>query len=291
MKELNQITVIGLGLLGGSIGLTIRRCFPKAKVIGHTHRQTTRKKARKAEIVDEVCDRLEESVSNSELVILATPVCTFENIFSEIADALPKGCIVTDVGSTKVLAHKWAEKTLPGNTQYIGSHPIAGSEQRGLEFARDDLFEKAICILTTKPNTKRNDLQTLKNFWAKLGCLVKTMTPEKHDKVFADISHIPHITAASLVNANDSKTLKFAGKGFIDTSRIASGPPNIWSDIIITNAQNNVKGIDKIIKGLKNIKNAIKNNDKKQIEELLKNARRKRAVLINYKMKQRELLP
>ncbi len=291
MKELNQITVIGLGLLGGSIGLTIRRCFQNTKVIGHTHRATTRKKARKAEIVDEVCDRLKESVSNSELVILATPICTFENIFSKIADALPNGCIVTDVGSTKVLPHKWAEKTLLGNTQYIGSHPIAGSEQRGLEFARDDLFEKAICILTTKPNTERNDLHKLKNFWMKLGCLVKTMTPEKHDKVFADISHIPHITAASLINANDSKTLKFAGKGFIDTSRIASGPPNIWSDIIITNAQNNVKGIDKIIKELKNIKNAIKNNDKKQIEKLLKNARRKRAALINYKMKQRELLP
>lgn len=290
MKDLKQITVIGLGLLGGSISLTIQRCFPKTKVFGYTHRERTRKKARKAGISQKVFDNLKKSVSDADLVVVATPVCTFENIFTRIANAVKKGCIVTDVGSTKVLPHKWAKKTLPDTVYYIGSHPIAGSEQRGLEFARDDLFEKALCILTSEKGTKRESLQVLKDFWAKIGCTIKTLSPERHDKIFAEISHLPHITAAALINANDSKTLKFAGKGFMDTSRVASGPANIWSDIFVTNKRNSSKAIDMLIAELKRFKKAIKADDKKQIENILKKAGSKRANLINYKMKQRELL-
>jgi prephenate dehydrogenase len=230
------------------------------------------------------------SVSNADLVILATPIGTFEKIFGEISDALPAGCIVTDVGSTKVLPHQWAAKKLPERVHYVGSHPIAGSEQRGVEFARDDLFERAICILTTTKKTNRQAVQSLRRFWSRLGCSVKLMGPAEHDRILANVSHLPHITAAALINASSVKELTFAGKGFIDTSRIASGPANIWADVLATNANNATRSIDRITAELGKLKKAIKNGDKKQIEKLLKAARSKRSALIKYKIKKKELI-
>ena len=290
MRDLRQITVIGLGLLGGSITLAVLRSLPKVKVVGYTHRPATRRKARQLAVASEIVDDIRQSVSDADLVILATPICTFERIFSEIGDALPSGCIVTDVGSTKVLPHRWAAKQLPKTVYYVGSHPITGSEQRGVEFARDDLFDRAACILTTTKKTNHQAVQTLKRFWSELGCCIKLMTPAEHDRIFANVSHLPHIVAVALMNASNSEELKFAGKGFLDTSRIASGPANIWADVLLTNAKNSTRDIDKIIVELAKLKKAIKSEDKKQIEKLLEAARNKRIALINYKIKKKELL-
>ena len=290
MKDLRQISVIGLGLLGGSITLRILRSLPGVKAIGYTHRPSTRAKARKLAVATEIVDDMHESVSGADLVILATPIYTFEQIFSGICDALPAGCIITDVGSTKVLPHRWAAKKLPKTLHYVGSHPIAGSEQRGIEFARDDLFDQTICILTTTKKSNRRAVQTLKRFWSDLGCSVKLMTPASHDRTFANISHLPHTAAAALLNSNSSKELKYAGKGFIDSTRIASGPANIWADVLLTNAGNSTKGIDRIIGELLKIKKAIKNQNKQQIENLLQAARKKRSKMINYKINNKELI-
>ncbi|GAI23710.1 unnamed protein product, partial [marine sediment metagenome] len=142
---------------------------------------------------------------------------------------------------------------------------------------------------TTK-KTNRRAVQTLKRFWSDLGCCVKLMTPTEHDRIFANISHLPHVAAAALINSNSSEELKFAGKGFIDTSRIASGPANIWADVLLTNADNTIKGIDKIIAELLKLKKAIKNQNKQQIENLLEAARKKRSALINYKINKKELI-
>jgi len=290
MKDLKQLSVIGLGLLGGSVSLAVLRSFARVKVIGYSHRPSTRNKARKLTVSTDIVESLKSSVACADLVILATPIITFEKIFIEITDSLPNGCIVTDVGSTKILPHRWAAKNLPNGVHYIGSHPIAGSEQRGIEFARDDLFEGAMCILTTTKKTDPQPLQTLKSFWSKLGCSIKIMTPVEHDRIFAHVSHLPHITAAALLNANNKEELKYAGKGFIDTSRIASGPANIWSDVLLTNINNMTKSIDKIIAELMKIKTAIQKENKQQIEQLLEKARTKRANLIKYKYKQKELI-
>ena len=290
MKELKQITVIGLGLLGGSITLAALRVFPGVKVVGYTHRASTRRKAKRLAVATEVTDDIRGSVAEADIVILATPICTFERDFGEIRGALPAGCIVTDVGSTKGLVHRWAEKILPKNVYYVGSHPIAGSEQRGVEFARDDLFEKALCILTTTPKTSRKAVGTLRRFWTAIGCTITIMRPVQHDRILAQVSHLPHITAVSLVNANNIEDLKFAGKGFIDTTRIASGPANIWVDVLLTNANNITKGIDKITAELGKMKAAIKNGDGKQVEKLLEAARNKRNKMIAYKMKNKEII-
>ena len=290
MKDLKRIAVIGLGLLGGSIVLAVSRIWPGVRTTGYTHRPGTRRKARRLLTAARIVDDIKESVSAADLVIIATPIYSFEEIFQTIGGSLRRGCIVTDVGSTKVLPHRWAAKYLPKSVYYVGSHPIAGSEQRGVEFARDDLFERAACILTKTKNTRNASLQVLKRFWSSLGCCVKLMTPTEHDRVFANISHLPHITAAALINASKTEELKFAGQGFIDTSRIASGPASIWADVLATNAKNTVKGIERIISELEKLKSAINSEDKKEIERLLEAARNKRAALIKYKMKREEII-
>jgi prephenate dehydrogenase len=173
---------------------------------------------------------------------------------------------------------------------YVGSHPIAGSERRGVEYARDDLFDRAMCVLTTTEKTNGQALQILKRFWSELGCFVKIMAPAEHDRIFANVSHLPHMIAAALINANSSKDLEFAGKGFMDTSRVASGPANIWADVLLTNTKNISRGIDKVIAELTKLKEAIKGENKREIEKLLEKARDKRAELINYKIKKREII-
>jgi prephenate dehydrogenase len=290
MKHLRKITVIGLGLLGGSVGLAVSRALTGVKTAGFSHRASTRAKARRLKVVDEVFDDIKASVKDADLVILATPIGNFEETFRQIANAIPAGCIVTDVGSTKLMPHRWADKCLPKNVHYVGSHPIAGSEQRGVESSRDDLFDKTLCILTTTKTTNRRSLQIVKEFWSALGCFVKIMTPVLHDRIFADVSHLPHITAAALVNASDAEELKFAGKGFMDSSRIASGPSNIWADVLMTNAQNTVRGIDRLIAELTKLKKAIRSGNRKRIEKLLETARTKRSKLVKYKMNRKELI-
>lgn len=290
VKDLRQITVVGLGLLGGSISLAVLRSFPRVKVIGYAHRASTRALARELAVATEVTGSLTAAVADSDLVILATPIGVFKAVFDEIADVLPGGCIVTDVGSTKVLPHRWADEALPKGVHYVGSHPIAGSEQRGIEFARDDLFDRAICILTTTKKSNQQVVDTLSGFWSELGCILQTMTPAEHDRVFANVSHLPHITAVALTNSNNNEDLKFCGKGFMDSSRIASSSADIWADVLLTNAKNVTRGISKVISELNRLREAIEKGNKKQIEALLEKARVKRAALIEHKLKNKEIL-
>jgi prephenate dehydrogenase len=279
-----------MGLLGASITSAILRSLSHAKSVGFSHRASTRKKASQFGVASEIVDTMTDCVCDADIVILATPICTFEHLFKEMAADLRPGTIVTDVGSTKTLPHKWAQKHLPSGVHYVGSHPIAGSEKRGVEFARDDLLFGAKCIVTKTPKTNLSAVRKVKKLWSDLGCFVKVMTPAEHDRTFAAVSHVPHITAAALVNATGDDQMKFAGTGFMDTSRIASGPENIWADILTTNSPNCVRGIDRVIKQLEKLKAAIAAKDEKKIVKLLGDARSKRADLIKHKMKSKELL-
>jgi prephenate dehydrogenase len=290
MKELRNISVVGLGLLGGSIALAARQRLPGTRVIGYSHRASTRTRARDLGIGTEIADDLAEAVGSADLVILATPIFTFEKYFVEISACVPAGCIVTDVGSTKVMPHRWAEAQLDRRVHYVGSHPVAGSEQRGVEFARDDLFCQARCILTTTPASYHDAVRLLRTFWSALGCSVSVMDPDAHDRVFANISHLPHVLAAGLVNASDGDDMKFAGKGFLDSTRIASGPPSIWTDVLLANGENIAAGIDRILSELSTLRTAIRGGDRQEIERLLDAAQRKRAALIKYKIRKKELL-
>jgi prephenate dehydrogenase len=289
VKNLRQVAVIGLGLLGGSVALAVRQRLAGTAVVGYSHRPSTRRRAQALGVVAEAPGNLRAAVAAADLVVLATPIFTFERYFTDLSELVPPDCIVTDVGSTKVLPHLWAQQSLARPGRYVGSHPVAGSEQRGVEFARDDLFDRARCILTTLPGTNRPAVKTLKDFWSALGCSVRVMTPTEHDRVFANISHLPHVIAAGLVNASDDQELLFAGQGFLDSTRIASGPATVWTDVLLANRENLAGAIDRAIAELAKLRTAIEQGRREQIEQLLEAARRKRAKLVQYKIRKKEL--
>ena len=290
MQQLRNISVVGLGLLGGSIALAARQRLPGIRVIGYSHRAPTRAKARDLGVGTEIVDDLAAAVGAADLVILATPIFTFEEYFAQIARHVCARCIVTDVGSTKLMPHQWAERQLDKRARYVGSHPVAGSEQKGVEFARDDLFYQARCILTATQTTDRAAVKSLKTFWSALGCSIQVMDPVEHDRIFANISHVPHVLAAGLVNASDGDDMKFAGKGFLDSTRIASGPPTVWTDVLMANSENIANGIDRTITELQRLQKAIRSNAREEIERLLAAAQEKRSALVKYKIRRKELL-
>jgi prephenate dehydrogenase len=290
MKELRNISVVGLGLLGGSIALAARQRLPAIRVIGYSHRPSTRAKAADLGVATEIAADLAGAVQGADLVILATPIFTFEKYFADISPHVRQGCIVTDVGSTKVMPHRWAERRLTGQAYYVGSHPIAGSEQRGIEFARDDLFDRARCVLTATAATRRGAIRALRAFWSTLGCSIQVMDPVQHDRIVANISHVPHVLAAGLVNASDGDDMKFAGNGFLDSTRIASGPPTVWTDVLLANHQNIADGLGRVIAELTKLRKAVRSRRRQEIERLLDAAQKKRAALVNYKIRKKELL-
>jgi len=290
LNGLQKISVIGMGVLGASLTMACLRAFPKVFTVGYSHRASTRHKSRQLNVANQIAETLEEAVCDADIVILATPILTFETYFGQIAPFLKPGASVTDGGSTKALVHQWADKNLPRNVYYVGSHPIAGSEKRGVEYARDDLLTSARCILTHTVKTNTHAIRLLRQFWSELGCNVVTLDPKKHDRIFGLISHLPHVLAAALINSSDFEDMKFAGKGFIDTSRIASGPADVWMDIVLTNHHNIVKGLDRVIRQLNMMKKAISAQNSDKVNQLLESARAKREKLIAYKLKKRELL-
>lgn len=275
-KDLDTIAILGLGLLGGSLAKAVREHMPKTRLVGFAHRPSTRRKAKAVGLVDLVTGEVRQAVSAAQLVVLATPVCTFELLFEQMARALRPGTVVTDVGSTKVQVHKWAELYLPKSVHFVGSHPMAGSEQRGLEAARPDLFLGAACFITTGRRVQEDKVMVVRQLWEKLGCNVLELTPSVHDRIVAAISHVPQAVAVALVNATSQQYIQFAAKGFRDTTRIASGPASVWTDIFLTNHKNTALGIGRVIRQLDLLRKAIAVRDRMRIERILNSARQRR---------------
>ncbi len=178
---------------------------------------------------------LVDAVDGADLVILCTPVGLFRQILTDIAPALGTGVIVTDVGSTKRSVVRDAVEILPKHAKFVGSHPMAGSEKRGIEFARADLFTGARCILTPDASTDVDALASVDAFWRGLGMKIAKLPPDDHDRLVSDISHLPHAIAASLVMMQLDAALPLAGKGFLDATRIAGGDGALWRDIFLDN--------------------------------------------------------
>ena len=233
-----RMSILGVGLLGGSIGLAARARLSGCKIIGYGHRRSTIDEALKVGAIDEGYDQLAPAVLNAVLVILCTPVGLFRPILAELAPLLSPHAIVTDVGSTKRSIVAAAEELLPVPARFVGSHPMAGSEKRGVEFARADLYEGALCILTPTSNTDPAALQQVESFWSALGMRTCRISPEEHDRRLADVSHLPHALAAALVAIQDENSVKLAGKGFHDMTRIAAGDGHLWRDILLDNRDN-----------------------------------------------------
>jgi prephenate dehydrogenase len=233
-----RISILGVGLLGGSIGMAVKANASDVQIIGYGHRRESLDKAIEMGAIDGGETDLAAAVAAAELVVLCTPVGTFPMLMRELGQHLADGAIVTDVGSTKRSVVGLGETTLPPRVHFIGSHPMAGSEKRGVDFAKTDLFQHALCILTPTPRSDAAALSRVEQFWQSIGMTTTRLSPEEHDQRLADISHLPHALAAALIAMQDDSALALAGKGFLDTTRIASGDGALWRDILLDNRDN-----------------------------------------------------
>lgn len=239
-----KVTIIGVGLMGGSLALAIKKGGLAGTVVGvDLHPDQLKKAVALGGIDAYTCDPA-EGVQGADLVVLATPVGMFEPIIRQVKSKLSSGCIVTDVGSTKGVWVNQIETMLPEMVFFVGGHPIAGKEKSGIEAASMDLFEGARCILTPTPRTHGQALEKIKALWKEIGSEVVTMEPLDHDRVLAAISHLPHMAAYALVNATldllnqDGAMVSFSGGGFKDFTRIAASSPEMWRDICLHNGEN-----------------------------------------------------
>ncbi len=274
-----RLSILGVGLLGGSLGLAAKRRITGCHVMGHGHRAETLAKAVQSGAIDEARTTPAEAVAGADLVVLATPVGLFDELLHQIAPALKPGAIVTDVGSTKRSVVRSAASILPAGVHFVGSHPMAGSEKRGVEFASADLFENAICILTPTTGTDEAALETVRRFWHSLGMRLVDLSPDDHDRAVAEVSHLPHAAAAAIVSLPQDSSLNLAGKGFADATRIAGGDGGLWRDIFLDNRDNMQGSIRSLISQLQTFSQLLDSGDGDEIKRWLDTAAARRASL------------
>ena len=279
---------MGVGLLGGSIGLAVKSRMPACGIIGYGHRRATLERAIDIGAIDEARDTPAAAVADADLVVLCTPVGMLAEMLQQIGPALQGGAIVTDVGSTKRSVVKAAE-LLPVGVHFVGSHPMAGSEKRGVEYARTDLFENATCIVTPTPRTDAGALRRVVEFWQALGMTTTTLSPEDHDRHLAEISHLPHALAAALVEMQTDTALPLAGKGFLDATRIAGGDGALWRDILLDNADHVRAALGRLREELDRVDGLIDPSKAAELEAWLNHASARREKLLQAKL--RELTP
>ena len=276
IMQFKQITIIGVGLIGGSIGLAVKKRRLSYRVIGVTAHRGTLKKALKRRAIDVGTLDTKKSVLDSDMVILATPVDKVLSTLKNIKPHLKKGSIVLDVASVKEKIVRNAERIVGRKAYFVGTHPMAGSEQRGIDKADGNLFKDAPSILTKTGSTDARALKAVSNFWKAMGAKIYLLSPSEHDKKISNISHLPHIVASALSLAAKPSSLEFASTGFRDTTRIAASNPDLWISILLSNRKNAVKDVEDFLKGLKDIRSSIVRSDKRRLRDLLLKAKRKR---------------
>jgi len=281
----NRVAIIGLGLMGASLGLALKKGKIAKTVVGFARRPATRKIALKRKVVDIVCGRIEDAVKCADLVVICAPVGIITGLAKQCLQFVSDNAVVTDVGSSKARIVVEMEKTFAGKqVKFVGSHPIAGSEQHGLEAARADLYRGAVVALTPTPRTSRKSLRVVSKFWRALGAEIVVVSPQEHDRIIARTSHLPHIIAALLagcVGREDAgKYGKLCGSGFRDTTRIAEGDPELWRDILENNACFLRRELEAFEKKLKHLLAGLKKGNGRQIEKCLERGRESRRRLL-----------
>jgi prephenate dehydrogenase len=274
-----RLSILGVGLLGGSIGLAARQRIKGCRVVGYAHRRATLEAALRLGAVDEAYEEARAAVRDADLVILCTPVGILGSLLREIAGDLASGAVVTDVGSTKESVVDAAGEALPATARFVGSHPMAGSEKRGVEFAREDLFDGAVCITTPAARTDPGALGQVEAFWQLLGMRTTRLSPVDHDRLLADVSHLPHAVAAALVSMQQDPALGLCGKGFADLTRIAAGDPGLWRDILLDNRKNVRQSIDRLIVELRRLSRLLESEASGELEQWLRSASDRRQSL------------
>ena len=277
----NQAVIIGVGLIGGSLGMILRRKQLASNVVGVGRRIENLKTAVSVGAIDRYVVDPREAVKDADLVILATPVDTYERHLKEWASCLRPGAIVTDVGSVKGDLVVRSERQIPRGVHFVGAHPIAGKEKTGAAAGSEDLFSGRRCILTPTQQTDPQALERVQALWQEAGAVVLTMDPQLHDKILGTVSHLPHVAAFALMNAlvdirSELPALDLAGHsggGLRDTTRIAASSPEMWRDIFLWNRENVVACICAYERSLGELRKLIQTGDAAGIEKMLERAK------------------
>ena len=263
----NTIAIIGLGLLGGSIGLAVREHLPDAATTGYDADPATRARAATRKLVGTVCESAADAVRGADLVILCVPVGAMADAAAEIAAALPAAAVVSDVGSSKETVLGALTKALPG-AAIIPAHPVAGTENSGPDAGFASLFHNRWCIITPPDHADPAQVEALTAFWQALGANVEIMTPAHHDLVLAVTSHLPHLiaytivgTASDLEDVTRSEVIKYSAGGFRDFTRIAASDPTMWRDVFLTNKDAVLEMLQRFTEDLTELQKAIRKDD------------------------------
>ena len=282
------VTIVGTGLIGGSIGLGLKKKGLTKRVLGVGHRKSSINKALKIKAVDEGTTDIEKSVSRADIVILATSVDLIPDLARKAIPLMKRSAILTDVGSTKGYIVSQISKDIKdrcgrNNLNFIGAHPLAGSEQRGIESARPDLFEDSVCVLTPTNLSSKRCVEKIANMWKALGAKISILKPHVHDEIVAFTSHLPHLIASELTNVVDEKHWKFGANGLRDTTRIASGDPKLWLSIC---KQNRVKIIEALQCFSEETKSMLRDMEEENDNEILNRLKKAKALRDKKKWKE-----
>ena len=285
MDDFKTVTIIGVGLIGGSLGFAIKALPDPPRIIGFSRREQTVQKALELGAIDEGATSIAQAVRDSDLVFIATPISVIVETIRETAKYAKAGSLITDVGSTKGKIVKSVEDFLPEGVSFIGGHPMAGSEQQGVSFASASLFKNSYYLLTPTQKTDAVTFQRLHSLLTGIGAQVLAIDPEKHDKIVSTISHLPHILSAALVNQANQQTresknlLLVAAGGFRDMTRIAASSPDMWRDICMDNAEAILEAMDEFSATLAVFKKDLQEQNKQGLYSEFKQAQSARTDL------------
>lgn len=283
----NIVTILGPGLLGGSTALAVRQAMPDCELRLWARREQPLQLAQSLGITHTYTDA-RKACEGAELIILATPIGVFEELARSILPAISKSAVVTDVGSVKAYVHRTTGAMLTDRgRQFIGSHPMAGTEKQGLENAFPELLDGATVVVTNPHQVAEEYTSRLETFWQQLGCRTYRMEPVSHDRTVARISHMPHIVAglaarnATVGSAAMSDLQRLASTGYRDTTRVSSGPTGMWADILWENDVAVREILHRCVEDLHRLVNLLENQDKPGVQAWLEEAKTTRETILN----------
>ena len=277
--KLHTLVIVGVGLIGGSIGLAARRRGLAERVIGVGRQHASLDAALAVRAIDEGSLDLIGATIRADVAVFCTPVDLIAEQVLEAAPHCRPGTLLTDAGSTKAAIVEAVETKLPDHVHFVGSHPLAGSEKRGPEFADAELFRDRLTLITPTRQTQPQSLEKTSAFWQALGSRVKVMSPNEHDRTLAITSHLPHLAASALAGMLPPEWHELTATGFRDTTRVAAGDPSLWTGIFLQNRAAMLDALESLQARLTHYKLAITANDRATVDALLAQAKRTRDAL------------
>lgn len=277
MKNWDKVAIVGVGLIGASIGLALRQRKLAREIIGISRRDSTLRAAKRRGAINRATTDVSAGVEDAQLIIICTPVETITEQARAAVLSCREGALISDVGSTKEeivfsLDQAFAHHN-PRRALFVGSHPMAGSEKTGPQHAQADLFEGCVTVVTPSSHTHPRASTLISKFWKSLGSKVIRLAPKEHDQAVAAISHLPHLVASMLAVTTPPSALPLAAGGWRDTTRVASGNPYLWQQILSQNRFNILQALDKFSRELSEFRRALTYNDRTKLEELLQHAK------------------